>query len=340
MIPRTISAVQGLDSQAIPWQQSLASLITDPLTLLDRLHIKGELDEKTLAALQSFPLRVTESFVKRMELGNPRDPLLLQVLPLGQEMEDWDSWVEDPLAERNFRKQKGLIHKYKGRVLLIAAPQCAINCRYCFRRHFDYASNSPSRRDWQDSFNYIRKDNSIHEVILSGGDPLVVSDKQLAWMVDEIANIEHVKLLRIHTRLPIVLPSRVTPELLGILSQTRLQSVVVIHSNHPNEINKEVACSLKLFQKHEITTLNQSVLLKNINDHCDIFTKLSIRLFECGVLPYYLHLLDKVKGARHFTVTREDACAIYNNLRAELPGYLVPQLVEEVPGALSKIVVT
>lgn len=339
MIHRTISAVQGPDSHPLSWQQSLSRLITDPVDLLARLDLKLPVDDSVRAALQSFPLRVTESFVNRMERGNPEDPLLLQVLPLGLEMQDWTDWSADPLAERSFCKSQGLIHKYQGRVLLIAAPQCAINCRYCFRRHFDYAGNSPGRQEWQTAFDYIRADASIEEVILSGGDPLVLSDKQIAWLVEQLANIEHVKRLRIHSRLPIVLPSRITPELLAILSSGRLQCVMVVHSNHPNEIDNEVSVCLKNFRKFNITALNQSVLLKNINDRCEIFTKLSIRLFDSDVLPYYLHLLDKVKGARHFSVPREEARALYNNMRAALPGYLVPQLVEEIPGAHSKSIV-
>lgn len=339
MIHRTTSSVQRLDAHQSDWQHGLANLISDPLVLCERLQLDLHINDQVRAAMQSFPLRVTESFVACMEKGNPQDPLLLQVLPLGLEVQDWDSWSADPLAESSFCKSQGLIHKYHGRVLLIAAPQCAINCRYCFRRHFDYAENSPSRKDWQHAFNYIQADPSIDEVILSGGDPLVVSDKQLAWLLEQIGNIEHVKRLRIHSRLPIVLPARITPELLAILSTSRLQCVMVVHCNHPNEISEEVANCLQTFRKYNITALNQSVLLKNINDRSEIFTKLSIKLFESGVLPYYLHLLDKVKGARHFSVSREEARALYKNLRATLPGYLVPQLVEEVPGSDSKSIV-
>lgn len=339
MIHRTLSAVQGPETDPNRWQDALARVITDPKILLERLQLTTHISEQALAALRSFPLRVTESFVARMEKGNPTDPLLLQVLPLADEMDNWDEWSEDPLAEKQFSRQQGLIHKYKGRVLLIAASQCAINCRYCFRRHFDYAANSPGRQEWQAAFDYIRDDPSIEEVILSGGDPLVVSDRQLQWMFEQIANIEHVKRLRIHTRLPIVLPTRITPELLSVLGGTRLQCVVVIHANHPNEIDAEVKQRLTQLREHGIISLNQSVLLKNVNDSSEIFTLLSNKLFDCGVLPYYLHLLDKVKGARHFSVSKDQALTIYNKLRAELPGYLVPQLVEEIPGAHSKILV-
>ena len=339
MIPRTISAVQGLDSQPASWQQELTHLITDPETLVRHLGLDLSLSEQSRAAMRSFPLRVTRSFVARMQPGEPRDPLLLQVLPLQLEMEEWDSWTSDPLSEGRFCQQQGLIHKYHGRVLLVAAPQCAINCRYCFRRHFAYAEHSPGRDEWQRAFDYIREDKSLAEVILSGGDPLVLADKQIAWMLEQLANIEHVKRLRIHSRLPVVLPQRVTSTLLNILTSSRLHCVMVVHSNHPNEINAEVASSLMQFKECGITTFNQSVLLKNINDDSEIFTNLSIKLFESGVLPYYLHLLDKVKGARHFFVSRERARSIHKKLRAALPGYLVPQLVEEIPGADAKTIV-
>ncbi len=342
MIHRTIPAVQGPDlSLQSCWQEQLRSVITCPQHLLQILGLNATDLGYSEEALGAFALRVTPAFVARMEHGNPRDPLLMQVLPHQNEMRQQDSaqWQMDPLAESHYRAAEGLIHKYRGRVLLIAAPQCAINCRYCFRRHFPYEENAPSRKEWQQSFNYIREDSSIEEVILSGGDPLVLSDRQLEWLIEEIENIEHVKRLRIHSRLPIVLPARLSERFNRRLSMSRLQSILVIHANHPNEIDEEVCCALRASRDAGITLLNQSVLLRGINDNCDIFTMLSNKLFECGVLPYYLHLLDKVKGASHFQVEKSEALTLYNKLRAQLPGYLVPQLVEEIPGADSKTVI-
>ncbi len=348
MIPRSKPNVQSTNQRAsalnllcVDWQYELQNLITDYRELLHQLELELPDKPEIADAIRSFPLRVTHSFVSRMQKGNPNDPLLLQALPVWQEAQSvGEIWSQDPLQEKHYAKAPGLIHKYQGRVLLIAARQCAINCRYCFRRHFDYAGHSPSRTEWQHTLTHIENDPSIFEVILSGGDPLVLADKQLHWLLQQIENIKHVKYLRIHSRLPIVLPQRLTEDLLGRFAQSRLKIVMVVHANHPNELDSRVQKSLSSLRNYNITALNQSVLLKNINNDCEIFTKLSIKLFECSVLPYYLHLLDKVNGATHFEVPREEAIKIYKDLRAKLPGYLVPQLVEEIPGADSKTVIT
>ena len=337
MIPRTIPAVQGHS-----WQQELTQMITDPAELVARLQLEHILGEKALAAAASFPLRVTESFVSRMRPGDVKDPLLLQALPLILELDSLQTpetpteWLRDPLAEQGFKHAPGLIHKYKSRVLLIASPQCAINCRYCFRRHFDYADNSPGREEWQKAFSYIAADNSIEEVILSGGDPLTVADKQLQWFINSIENIEHVKRIRIHTRIPVVLPSRITERLLKILSNANQQIIFVVHINHPNEIDTDVAEKLRGLKNSVDALFNQSVLLNNVNNNINTLSNLSKKLFSCGVVPYYLHLLDKVQGAAHFDVARKEAIQLSQKLRAELPGYMVPLLVEEIPGADSK----
>lgn len=221
-------------------------------------------------------------------------------------------------------------------MLLIASPTCAINCRYCFRRHFPYQENSPSRAQWQATLDYLREDASIHEVILSGGDPLAASDRQLAWLVARLEEIPHLKRLRIHTRLPVVIPARIDEALLDWLGSTRLQKVVVLHANHAQEIDEHVAAACKRLTASGVTLLNQSVLLRGVNDSVAALAALSERLFETGVLPYYLHVLDPVSGAAHFDVADEEARSLVEALRDRLPGFLMPRLVREVPGAASK----
>ncbi len=333
MIPRTIPTWQSKS-----WQEELSSLITDPAELFSLLKLDSDLLPSAITSARLFPLRSTRSFVDRIQPGNIDDPLLRQILPLGAEEDESNSeYSLDPLEEAEFTPIPGLIHKYAGRVLLVAANQCAINCRYCFRRHFDYQGNSPSREQWNDTFQYIQENNTIEEVILSGGDPLAISDKQLRWMVDQIEAIPHITRLRIHSRLPIVAPSRITPELSKILSSTRLSSVIVIHCNHPQEIDEEVTAALAVLKGSNCTLLNQSVLLKGVNDSEHALTELSLTLFRQGVLPYYLHLPDKVIGTSHFNVELKRARSLYQALLANLPGYLVPKLVKETPNAPSKV---
>lgn len=331
MIPRTIPTWQ---SQT--WQEELSELITRPEELFNLLELDPALLPAANQAADLFPFRTTRSFVSRMRRGDPNDPLLRQVLPMGDELEPDNSFSTDPLEESKFNPVRGIVHKYAGRVLLITSPQCAINCRYCFRRHFDYSANSPSRKEWQDALEYIRLDNTIEEVILSGGDPLAASDRQLKWLLAELAGIAHLTRLRIHSRLPIVLPSRITPELIEIIRSSRLQPVMVIHANHANEVNGEVGEALNQLKNANITLLNQSVLLKGVNDSAAVLASLSKVLFGHGVLPYYVHMLDLVKGAAGFKVDPARARAIYRELLTLLPGYLVPRPVKEDPGAASK----
>lgn len=331
MIQRTIPTWQSLS-----WQEELSSLITDPAQLITQLELPESLLEQATLANSLFPLRATSSYVARIQKGDINDPLLRQILPIGAERSSPAGYSADPLEEEAFNPAPGVIHKYHGRLLLVSASQCAINCRYCFRRHFDYQANTPSRAQWQESLAYIRSNPSIDEVILSGGDPLAVSDKQLAWLVEQIESIPHVARLRIHSRLPIVLPNRITSDLVNCLKNSRLQCVMVVHSNHPNEIDQQVEKQLQQLRTAEITLLNQSVLLKGVNDSASCLVSLSKRLFQCGILPYYLHLLDKVAGASHFDVSGTQALALHKELLATLPGYLVPKLVREVPHATSK----
>ncbi len=331
MIPRTVPTWQINN-----WQDELKDLVQDPATLLRELQLDPALLEPAMRASSQFPLRATRSYVSRIRKGDPQDPLLLQILPLGAELEMRDGFERDPLQEQRFNPVPGLVHKYRSRALLIAATQCAINCRYCFRRHFPYGDNQLSRPEWQRALDYLRQAKEVNEVILSGGDPLSLGDKQLAWLAQEIAGIEHVKRLRIHTRYPVILPSRITDTLLDNLTSTRLKVVMVLHCNHPQEIDCAVTKAINALLDRRLTLLNQTVLLKNINDNSRILATLSETLFDAGVMPYYLHLLDKVEGSAHFAVDDLTARKLYGDLLTLLPGYLVPKLVRETPHEGSK----
>ena len=322
--------------QTESWQQQMSGMIRDPNLLLKRLQLNPNEHPDAAAAMRQFPLRVPEAFVAKMAVGDWNDPLLLQVLPLAQESQEQVGYVNDPLEEANANPTPGLIHKYHGRVLLITSPACAIHCRYCFRRNFPYEANNPSQRDWQQALNYIADRPEITEVILSGGDPLSAPDEYLHKLITKIAAIKHVDTLRIHTRLPLVLPARITPELVKVLSDHRLRIVMVVHCNHANEIDVHTATALAALHHAGITLLNQSVLLKGVNNDVDTLVNLSRRLFEVQVMPYYLHLLDKVRGAAHFDVNDVQAQTLMNGILAKLPGYLVPRLVIEEPSASSK----
>ena len=321
---------------AADWRQSLSDLITDPRELADFLQLDQRQHPAGELALRQFPLKVPRGFAARMEKGNWRDPLLRQVWPAVAEERAAPGFVADPLRERHYNPRPGLLHKYRGRALLIAAPHCAIHCRYCFRREFDYEGNTPGRRQWRTALDYIRDDASIVEVILSGGDPLALADRQLGWLIEAIAGIPHVSTLRIHTRLPVVIPERVTAELLAMLAQSRPRVVVVIHCNHGREIDSRVAAALGALHGNGSTLLNQTVLLKGVNDEASTLFSLSMRLFSENVLPYYLHLPDRVAGTSHFQVDLDSALAIMGELQASLPGYLVPRLVREEPGQPAK----
>ncbi|MEH6358270.1 MAG: EF-P beta-lysylation protein EpmB [Pseudomonadales bacterium] len=331
IIPRSEQFIHS-----ISWQSELSRVIKDVRSLLDytgnHLNDIEGLDTGKL----NFPLRVPQPYANRIERGNPADPLLLQVLPLAIENQSVPGYVSDPLGEANSNIQPGIIHKYHGRVLLILAGSCAINCRYCFRRHFPYQENQNSSSEWQSALEYIRSDDTITEVILSGGEPLINSDKTLQQLTRNIADIQHIKRLRIHTRLPVVIPQRVTNEMLDWLTETRLQPVLVIHANHATEIDEQVSDALMLMRSKGITVLNQSVLLKGINDSVEVLKHLSERLFQAGVIPYYLHLLDKTQGTAHFDTPDAEAQQLLGQLSAQLPGYLVPKLVKEIAGETAK----
>ncbi|HLB42808.1 MAG TPA: EF-P beta-lysylation protein EpmB [Gammaproteobacteria bacterium] len=318
------------------WQEALSNAITDPKELFALLDLDPELMKGTDAAIQQFPLKVPRGFVARMQKGNPHDPLLKQVLPLGIESNLVPGFDINPLLETAANPIPGLLHKYHGRVLVMLTSACGIHCRYCFRRHFPYTENITGRIGWEKIFAYIRQDSNINEVILSGGDPLAASDQLLKSFTDELIRISQIKRLRIHTRLAVVLPERITDGFIKWITQLPFDKVLVIHVNHPNEINADVMRALKCLQQAGITLLNQSVLLKDVNDHAKTLIELSETLFTAGVLPYYLHILDKVQGAAHFNIDLNRARELHAELCHQLPGYLVPKLVREEPGKLSK----
>lgn len=330
-------AIALLDASRESWQTQLSQGVKTPSQLLELLELPTELLDDAQNGHNEFPVRVPMSFVNRMKKGDLNDPLLRQVLPLFHETQATPKgFVLDPLGEADANKTPGIVHKYKGRVLLIASGSCAINCRYCFRRHFPYADNQLSTQEWLGALDYIRQRPDINEVILSGGDPLNNNDQRLFTLLEAIEAIPHISRLRIHTRLPIVLPDRITDKLINRLKASRLNVVTVVHANHANEINQEVGHALSKLHGDNLHVLNQSVLLKGINDSAHSLKALSECLFTYRVMPYYLHLLDAVKGAHHFDVPQAQAQAIMQELQATLPGFLVPKLVKEVHGRPSK----
>ncbi len=322
--------------QSPRWQDELANLIRRPAELLEMLELDPALLPDALTASADFPLRLPRSYAARMRKGDINDPLLRQVLPLGEELLAAPGYSADPLGEQESNPHPGLIHKYRGRVLLIVSGSCAINCRYCFRRHFPYQDNRPGRQDWQAALDYIAASDDITEVIYSGGDPLSAPDSQLRWLTEQVVAIPQVQRLRIHSRLPVVLPSRIDEGCLEWLTGHRLQTVMVIHSNHANELNSEVGQALTQLREASVTLLNQAVLLRGVNDSVETLEALSETLFRHGVLPYYLHLLDRVAGASHFEVPQDRALQLHRLLQLRLPGYLVPKLVREDAGAGAK----
>ncbi|WP_150299602.1 EF-P beta-lysylation protein EpmB [Pseudomonas profundi] len=319
------------------WQTLLARSVTDPAALLDRLQLHDSLLDPARGAAQDFPLRVPEPYIARMRRGDPDDPLLRQVLPIGEELLDQPGYVTDPLGEQHANARPGIIHKYHGRLLLVVSAGCAVNCRYCFRRHFPYDDNNLSTAEWQEALDYIRADASIREVIYSGGDPLAANDKRLAWLTREIANIPHVMRLRVHTRLPVVIPQRVTAGLIDALCGTRLPVTMVLHCNHANELDPSLEQAVHTLRSAGIMMLNQAVLLRGVNDQLEDQIALSERLADSGIMPYYLHILDHVKGARHFLVGDDEAIRLVGQMLTRLPGFLVPRLVREIAGERSKV---
>ena len=321
------------------WQKILAAAVTNPQALCRRLGLPDALADAMAPGHRFFPIRVPEPYLQRIEPGNPDDPLLRQVMPEPAEARDSPGYVADPLAEfqgEASSASNGLIHKYRSRALLVVTGACAINCRYCFRRHFPYADHQLGGSGWESALEQLEADSHINEVIFSGGDPLATSDRLLARLATAVEHIPHITRLRLHTRLPVVIPQRVDSALLDWFGKSRLQKVVVVHVNHPAEVDDSVRHAMERLQHAGALLLNQSVLLHGINDDPDTLERLSETLFNAGILPYYLHAFDPVAGAAHYDPGDAQARALARELIARLPGYLVPRLVREIPGENGK----
>lgn len=319
------------------WKRHLADAVTEVDELLELLDLEGRLPSATPAAADGFPLRVPRGFVARMRKRDWSDPLLRQVLPLAAEDDRAEGFSQDPVGELAAGPAQGILHKYRGRALVVATGACAIHCRYCFRRHFPYDEQNVSLSGVGGAIERFSRDSEIAEVILSGGDPLLVSDSGLAEISRGLESVSGLLRLRLHTRLPVVLPERVDGPLISWIQSLRLPLIVVIHANHANEIDGKVRRALAALRGTGATLLNQSVLLAGVNDSVEALAGLSEALFGAGVLPYYLHMLDPVQGAAHFAVSDDAARSLYREVAAALPGYLVPKLVREVPGAPAKV---
>ena len=306
--------------------------VRDVPQLLSLLSLGDEWLAPAEKAAAGFPLFAPREFIARMEVGNPHDPLLRQVLPFGEELVDRKGFTSDPVGDLAAQTAPGMLHKYHGRALLVTTGACAVHCRYCFRRSYPYSDGPRSLADWEPALEAIADDQSIEEVLLSGGDPLTIVDSQLAALVERLEAIEHLRRLRIHTRLPIVIPQRVNDELLSWLKSTRLTPVFVVHANHSQEIDDAVAHSLARLIDAGIPVLNQSVLLRGVNDEPAALIELSRRLVNLRIMPYYLHQLDRVQGSAHFEVPVCRGIQLIEEMRRQLPGYAVPRFVQEIAG--------
>jgi len=333
----TLATVPTRTEIAIDWRDALRTAIRTPSELLEFLELSPEQCAALEPCANEFAQLVPRQFAARMRKGDPDDPLLRQVLPLAQEQEAVAGFASDPLEEVDATRN-GVVRKYAGRALLIATAACPVHCRYCFRRHFPYAEQTAARDEWQTTVSTLAEDRQITEVILSGGDPLSLSNRRLGALVKQLDELEHLETLRIHTRFPIVLPQRIDTGLLELLAATRLRIVLVIHCNHAQEIDATVVAAVANMRHAGIIVLNQSVLLNGVNDDPDTLVELSRQLFAAGALPYYLHELDRVAGAAHFEVEASRALELIDAIRSRLPGYLVPRLVREIPGTLSKTI--
>ncbi|GFO73143.1 L-lysine 2,3-aminomutase [Bathymodiolus japonicus methanotrophic gill symbiont] len=319
------------------WQKDLAAGFSNPEALLQ--YLKLDFKAYSAQARDDFSMRVPLSYAACMQKGEPSDPLLMQVLPIADELNNPVDFQDDPVGDLAAITENCIIHKYQGRVLLIITGGCAINCRFCFRRNFPYANVQLNTQKEGIALNYIRGNSTIHEVILSGGDPLLLSDQRLKALLQKLSSIAHIKRIRIHTRLPIVLSTRVTTELIRILNNLPIPVIMVMHCNHAHELSEQVITACLALKQPNITLLNQSVLLKGINDNAQVLQALSEKLFTTGVLPYYLHLLDKAKGTAHFEMSQIKAIKLHQKLQQVLPGYLVPKLVKEQQGEVAKTLI-
>ncbi len=322
--------------QSLSWQEQLAQAIQQPNELLEYVGLMADSIGYSHQGIKQFPIRVPHTFANRIKQHDPDDPILRQVFPYIDEENGKTGFIKDPLSESGVQPVQGLLQKYKNRVLSITTGACAIHCRYCFRRHFPYLDSTASGNNWESGLEYIKNDLSINEVILSGGDPLTLSDRRLTEICSALSQIKHIKRIRFHTRLPVVLPARITTTLLKQITAHYKSLIFVIHSNHANELNNEVSSIIKLLQEFGILVLNQSVLLKGVNDSVASLINLSERLVANNIIPYYLHLLDPVANAAHYDVTAEQAQKLINEMQSSVSGYLIPKLVKEEIGAVSK----
>jgi EF-P beta-lysylation protein EpmB len=320
------------------WQAALRHAVRDPGELCRLLRLPAEFQAGATAAARHFPLFAPRGYIARMTPGDPADPLLRQILPLAEETHQVAGFSNDPVGDARATRQPGLIHKYDGRVLMVTTGACAVHCRYCFRRHFPYSETPRAVAAWAPVVQRIASDRTVTEVILSGGDPLTLVDGVLAKLTQQLSHIGHLRRLRVHTRLPIMIPERVTDRLLKILSQTRLTTFVVVHANHAAELDASVGAALTRLVQAGIPVLNQSVLLRGVNDCVDALQQLSLRLIDLRIIPYYLHQLDRVQGAAHFEVPISRGRQLLGALQARLPGYAVPRYVRDLPGQPSKTI--
>jgi L-lysine 2,3-aminomutase len=331
MITRTLASAQRPS-----WQQQWRDAFREPVALLQFLGLEHLQERVSGAATRQFPLRVPLAFAQRMQYGNPHDPLLRQVLPLVDEEHIVPGYSIDAVGDLQSKASKGVLHKYEGRALLISTGSCAVHCRYCFRRHFPYGEEAASANEWAEAIIHLQNDASIEEVLLSGGDPFSLSTEKLSTLTDSLRAIPHIKRLRIHTRLPIVLPDRVDAALLQWLQSLPWPVALVLHANHAQEFDLHVDDACRALRNTGVNLLNQAVLLAGVNDRLQSIKDLCERGYAAGVLPYYLHQLDRVHGAAHFAVSDEKALSLIDQLRDTLPGYLLPRLVREIPGERSK----
>jgi len=321
------------------WQKELANAVKNPQQLLELLEISPKNVPLSLKARKSFPMLVPLPFVNKMKKGDINDPLLQQVLPITDEELVSDGYSTDPLEEHD-SALPGLLHKYQSRVLLILKSGCAVNCRYCFRRHFPYQDNNINKNQLQEIITYIKSHPEVNEVILSGGDPLMSKDDFLQYLINELELLPQLTRLRLHSRLPVVIPSRVTDQLCSMFNKSRLNVVFVLHINHANEVDSIFKNAMNKLHQAGVQLLNQSVLLKGVNDNSEALIALSEALFEAHILPYYLFLLDKVQGAQHFDLPEQRAVQLVQQMAAALPGYLVPRLSREIAGEKSKTLIS
>ncbi|MBR0574581.1 MULTISPECIES: EF-P beta-lysylation protein EpmB [Pasteurellaceae] len=317
------------------WLQDLAQAFNDPIDLLNYLEFDPKEFEQDLLARKLFAMRIPRPFAQKMQKKDKNDPLFLQAVTSFEEFTKMEGFTTDPLEEQE-SPAPNILHKYHNRLLFMIKNSCAINCRYCFRRHFPYDEVKNGKTVWVESLNYIREQSEIEEVVLSGGDPMMAKDEEFDWLITQLEKITHIKTLRIHSRVPVVIPNRITEKLCDIFKQTHLNIVLVTHINHANEIDEYFAEKMKMLRDTNVTLLNQSVLLKGVNDDAKILKALSDKLFSMSILPYYLHVLDKVEGASHFYIDDNQAFKIYKELQRISSGYLVPKLAREEAGKPNK----